>query len=116
MAILGGRYLWMGNRGNGDNVVILDMQTQEIVGQVADVGAAPDLMDVSPAGDLVFATLRGPKALTGGPSAIGQTPGVAVMLVDQGGAAGRRVAFIPIGQQGADSPTDPHAVAVRRVP
>jgi DNA-binding beta-propeller fold protein YncE len=115
MAILGGRYLWMGNRGNGDNIVILDTTTQEIVGKIDDVGAAPDLLDVSPGGELVFATLRGPGALTGGPSAIGETPGMAILFVDQGGAAGRRVAFVPIGQQGAGSPADPHAVAVRRL-
>jgi hypothetical protein len=72
------------------------------------------MMDISPAGDLVFVTLRGPKALTGGPAAIGETPGLAVMLVDQGGATGRRVAFIPMGSQDPGSPTDPHAVAIRR--
>ena len=48
MALLGGRYLWMGHRGNGDNIVVLDTTTQEIVGQIDDVGAAPDLLDVEP--------------------------------------------------------------------
>lgn len=115
MAILGGRYLWMGHRGNGDNIVILDTVTQEIVGQIDDVGQAPDILDVSPDGSLVFATLRGPGALTGGPSAIGVTPGVAVLLVDKGGAAGSRVAFVPIGPQTAGTKADPHGLAVRRV-
>jgi hypothetical protein len=72
-------------------------------------------MDISPAGDLVFVTLRGPKALTGGPSAVGETPGLAVLLVEQGGASGKRVAFAPIGPQNAESNADPHAIAVRRV-
>ena len=115
MVVVGGRYLWMSNRGDGDNIVILDTTTQEIVGTIDDVGAAPDILDVSPAGDLVFATLRGPKSLTGGPSAVGETPGVAVLLVDEAGAAGRRVGFVPIGMQGPESPADPHAVAVRRL-
>jgi rhodanese-related sulfurtransferase len=44
-------------------------------------------------GILVFITLRGPKALTGGASAVGETPGMAVLLVDQGGASGKQVAF-----------------------
>ena len=114
MVLVGGRYLWMAHRGEGDNVIILDTQTQQIVGTIPDVGPAPDLMDISPAGDLVFVTLRGPKALTGGASAIGQSPGLAVLLVDQAGAAGRRVAFIPIGNQDPGSPADPHAIAVRR--
>jgi DNA-binding beta-propeller fold protein YncE len=115
MELLGGRYLLMGHRGNGDTIVILDTTTQEIVGQIDDVGAAPDLLDVSPVGDLVFATLRGPGALTGGPAAIGQTPGVAVLLVDPGGGAGKRVAFVRISPQIGDSNADPHGIAVRRV-
>ena len=114
MLLVADRYLWMGNRGLGDNVVILNAETLELAGMIEDVGPGPDLMDISPGGDLVFVTLRGPKALTGGPSAIGLTPGVAVLAVDQGGASGYRVEFIPIGSQEAGSAADPHAVAVRR--
>ena len=99
MALVGGRYLWIANRGDGDNIVVVDTRTSEVVGTIADVGAAPDLMELSPGGDLLFVTLRGPRALTGGPTAIGTTPGVAVLLVENGGASGRRVAFIPIGSQ-----------------
>lgn len=113
MAVVGGRYLWMANRGEGDNILVFDTRTQQILGTIDDVGAAPDLMAVSPAGDLVFVTLRGPKALTGGPSAVGSTPGMAVMAVDSGGASGHRLAFVPIGSQAADSPADPHAIDVR---
>ncbi len=113
MALLNDRYLWMANRGIGDNIVIFDVLTQEVVGSIDDVGQAPDLLDVSPDGSMVFVTLRGPKPLTGGMPAIGTTPGVAVIQVEQNGAAGRRVAFIPIGSQAADSDADPHAIAVR---
>jgi DNA-binding beta-propeller fold protein YncE len=116
MALVGGRYLWIANRADGDNILIVDTQTFEVVRTIEDVGAAPDLMELSPAGDLVFVTLRGPQALTGGPGAIGVTPGVAVMLVEQGGASGRRVAFIPIGSQEPGSHADPHALIVRRLP
>jgi hypothetical protein len=70
-------------------------------------------MDVSPDGNLVFVTLRGPKPLTGGGAAIGATPGVAVIQVERNGAGGRRIAFIPIGSQAADSDADPHGIAVR---
>jgi DNA-binding beta-propeller fold protein YncE len=115
MVVVGDRYLWMSNRGDGDNILILDTTTDEIVGKIDDVGAAPDILDVSPSGDLVFATLRGPKNLTGGPSAVGETPGVAVLRVDAAGAAGGRVGFIPVGMQGPASPADPHAVAVLRL-
>ena len=115
MALVGGRYLWIANRGDGDNIVVVDTRTSEIVGSIADVGAAPDLMELSPSGDLLFVTLRGPRALTGGPTAIGTTPGVAILLVENGGASGRRVAFIPIGNQDEGSHADPHALAIRRL-
>ena len=113
LVIVGNRYLWMANRGDGDNIVVLDTVSGQVVNILDDIGAAPDLLDLSPAGDLVFATLRGPRALTGGAAAIGETPGVAVMAVEQGGAGGRRIAFIPIGNQAPNSDADPHAIAVR---
>jgi DNA-binding beta-propeller fold protein YncE len=113
MVLVGDRYLWMSNRGEGDNVVIIDTRTLETVGKIEDVGAAPDIMDISPAGDRVFTTLRGPQSLTGGPSAVGLTPGVAVLAVEHGGAAGRRVDFLPIGPQEQGSRNDPHGLAVR---
>jgi DNA-binding beta-propeller fold protein YncE len=115
MALVGGRYLWIANRGDGDNIVVVDTRTSEVVGTIADVGAAPDLMELSPSGDLLFVTLRGPRALTGGPTAIGTSPGVAILLVENGGASGRRVAFIPIGGQDEGSHADPHALAIRRL-
>jgi DNA-binding beta-propeller fold protein YncE len=113
MALIRNRYLWMANRAVGDNIVIWDVRNQQLVGTIDDVGAAPDLMDVSPDGNLVFVTLRGPKPLTGGGAAIGATPGVAVIQVERNGAGGRRIAFIPIGSQAADSDADPHGIAVR---
>jgi hypothetical protein len=115
MVLVGGRYLWIANRGDGDNIVVVDTRTLEIVGKIDDVGTAPDLMELSPGGDLVFVTLRGPRALTGGPTAIGTTPGVAIMFVENGGANGHRVAFIPIGAQDESSHADPHALAIRRL-
>jgi hypothetical protein len=113
--VLGGRYLWMPHRGAGDNILVLDTTSGQVVTTIDDVGQGPDLLDVNPAGDLVFVSLRGPKALTGGPAAVGETPGMAIMAVEQGGAGGHRVAFIPIGDQGPESDVDPHGIAVRWV-
>jgi DNA-binding beta-propeller fold protein YncE len=113
MVLVRNRYLWMANRGIGDNIVIWDVRTQQLVGTIDDIGAAPDLMDVSPDGSLVFVTLRGPKPLTGGAPAIGVSPGMAVIQVDSNGAGGHRIAFIPIGSQAPDSDADPHGIAVR---
>jgi DNA-binding beta-propeller fold protein YncE len=109
-----GRYLWMANRGEGDNMVVIDTQTDEVVGTFAGFGIGPDLMDLSPAGDRVFMTLRGPNNLTGGAPAKGETPGFAALSVLDGGRSGARAAFVPIGAQTPDSPADPHALAVRR--
>ena len=113
MALVHNRYLWMANRGLGDNIVIFDIRTQQVVGEIADVGAAPDLIDLSPDHSMAFVTLRGPKPLTGGAAAIGVTPGMAVVQVEQNGRSGHRVAFVPIGSQAADSDADPHGIAVR---
>lgn len=109
----GGRYLWMANRGQGDTIVVIDTTTEAIVGTITDIGAAPDLLDVSPAGNRVFVSLRGPNNLTGGPPAKGETPGVAVINVQEGGRRGTRAFFVPIGDQTAASAVDPHAIAVR---
>jgi hypothetical protein len=108
-----GRYLWMGNRGTGDNIVVVDTQSDEVIGSFAGFGLAPDIMDRSPGADRVYMTLRGPNNLTGGPPAKGETPGLAALSVLDGGRSGARAAFVPIGAQTADSAADPHALAVR---
>jgi DNA-binding beta-propeller fold protein YncE len=115
MILVGGnRYLWMNNRGDGDNVVVVDTASDEVVGTFPIV-AAPDMMDSSPAGDRVFVSQRGPNALTGGPSARGETPGLGVLGIRDGGRTGAQLFFVPIGDQSAQSAVDPHGLAVRRL-
>lgn len=109
----GGRYLWVANRGDGDNVAVIDTATDAVVGTFGGFGAAPDNMVLSPVGDLVIVTLRGPNNLTGGPSAKGATPGLAVLQVLDGGKSGQLAFFTPIGAQTPDSPNDVHGVALR---
>jgi hypothetical protein len=49
----------------------------------------PDLADISPAGDRIFVSLRGPNPLSGSPhAATGSTPGLGVIEVTQGGKQG----------------------------
>jgi len=49
----------------------------------------PDLADISPAGDRIFVSLRGPNPLSGSPhAATGSTPGLGVIQVTQGGKHG----------------------------
>jgi hypothetical protein len=44
----------------------------------------------------------------------GKTPGVTVLAVLDGGKNAKREFLIPIGDQSAESPSDPHGIAVRR--
>jgi DNA-binding beta-propeller fold protein YncE len=109
-----GRYLWMGNRGEG-NVVVMNASRDAVVGIITGVGAAPDIMALSPSGRRVYVALRGPNNLTGGPSAKGETPGLAILEVLDDGRNGRRIGFVPIGEQTSNSTSDPHALAVRLI-
>lgn len=111
----GGKYLWVGNRGNGDNIVVIDTAKDEVVGTISPVGAAPDIMDISPNGKFVFVALRSANPLTGGAPAKGEKAGIQVMEVTEKGAKGVQKLFVPIGDQTPQSPNDVHAVAVRRV-
>lgn len=138
MVLTGGaRFLWMGLRGTG-NVVVVDTENDEVstvftIGagmgrRPAVPGAAPDLMDIvpgrgeplscapsttpmclAPGGDRVFVSMRGPVALTGGMSAVGERTGIEILSVEDSGRYGSRVAFLPIGETNADV----HALAVR---
>lgn len=108
-----GRFLWMGHRQSG-NITVLDTNTNVNIANFP-IGAAPDIMDVSPTGGHVFVAMRGPNNLTGGPPAKGVRPGIQVVRVDLGGASGTPALFVPIGDGAADTPVDPHSVAVRRV-
>jgi DNA-binding beta-propeller fold protein YncE len=113
MVLVGtGRYLWMGLRAS-HNIAVIDTQTDTQVGVITGFGNAPDIMDTSPKGDLVFIALRGPNNLTGGPTAKGQTPGMVVLQTKEIGASAAQASFLAIGDQSAASPVDPHVLAVR---
>ena len=124
----GGRHLWFANRGNGDNVVVIDTARDEVVNVLSDVGAAPDLIDVAPGalgrsrcepastvmclapgGTRAFVTMRPPNNLTGGPTGSGEGSGIAVMSIAENGRSGTRLFFFPIGNEASDT----HGLAVR---
>ncbi len=111
-AVIAGQHVWVANRLT-DNLAVLSAEGK-VVGKVEGLGDAPDLLDASPAGDRVFGTLRGPKPATGTHDIAGTTPGVAVLAVQDGGKAAKREFVIPIGDQSAESPSDPHGIAVRK--
>lgn len=108
-----GKFLWMTNRF-APNIVVVDTTTDVNIATIGNTGKAPDLLDISPDGSRVFATLRGPNNLTGAHPAKGETPGFAVFRPDLGGASGTRLYSVPIGDQSPDTASDPHAIAVRR--
>lgn len=123
-----GRYLWVANRGEGDNIAVIDTQRDEVVNVFGGFGAAPDLLDIAPGtgqplpcgpssttmcyapgGQRVFIAMRGPNPLTGGEPARGERTGMAVLDVLEGGRSGRLAFFIPIG----GVPADIHGIGVR---
>jgi hypothetical protein len=109
-----GRYLWWGDRTQND-VTVLDPRRDRIVGRFGLAGSlsddpAPDLFDLAPRGDFMFASLRGPNPASGH-AAFGSTPGVGVIEVRRGGRRGRLVGVARVGA--ASGRPDPHAIRVR---
>lgn len=117
------RYLWVGDRA-ANTVRVVDTRTDAIVRDIPLAGPvssdpAPDLFDIAPAGNRIFAALRGPNPLTGNApgvgNAVGATPGLAILHVTAGGANGRLHTVIPVSNVvGGVERADPHAVKVRR--
>ena len=79
-------------------------------------GLAPDLADISPSGNRVFVSLRGPNPLSGDPHAsTGSTPGMGVIEVNKHGARGVLKAVVPIHNidAGGIERADAHGIRVR---
>ena len=115
-----GSFVWVMDR-HADVVEILGtaddarVRTLPLNGALSD-NAAPDLTDISPAGDRVFVAFRGPTPLSGDPhNAKGSTPGLAVVEVLDGGRNGRLVGLIRLTNVGTDGVerADPHGLRVR---
>jgi DNA-binding beta-propeller fold protein YncE len=74
-----GETFWQVNRGSHDGQII-DAESFEVIAAIPDAGDAPDILDFSPDGALVYVTQRGPTPLSGDPHvATGSQPGVAVI-------------------------------------
>jgi DNA-binding beta-propeller fold protein YncE len=111
------RYLWVNDRIQND-VTVVDTQTDTVVNRFSLVGSlssdpAPDIFDLSPSGNRMFVTLRGPLPQSGGHAAVGNTPALGVINVLQGGRSGQLhdIALLPDTRPGV--PADPHGVRVR---
>jgi hypothetical protein len=74
-------------------------------------------MDISPSGNRIYMTLRGPNPLTGNNptfnNAVGNSPGLGILRVEEGGRAGTFVARAPISHvvNGVER-ADPHGLRV----
>lgn len=114
------RYIWLFDRAMGvaevfDTSSDSHVTTIELVHPSAE-HPTPDLADISPSGNRIFVSLRGPNPLSGSPhAATGSTPGLGVIQLRQGGRVGELKSVVPIsnidsaGVERADS----HGIRVR---
>ena len=114
------RFLWVLDRVQ--NVAeIFDTSTGAHINRVdlnkgGPAGLAPDLADVSPFGNRIFVSLRGPNPLSGDPHAsTGSTPGLGVIQVQRNGVSGVLKNVVPIHNidAGGIERADAHGIRVR---
>ncbi|MGB7069303.1 MAG: hypothetical protein WBD22_07395 [Pyrinomonadaceae bacterium] len=118
------RYVWTVERF-ANNMIIVDTLSNSIVNQFSLSGnvssdPAPDLLDISPNGNRIFFSMRGPIPLTGNNAAfnnaVGSTPGLGILRVTEGGQNGEFFARVPISHiVGGVERADPHGLRVRVV-
>lgn len=86
-------------------------------GPLAGKDPAPDSMDLSPDGKLVFVTLRGKAPVNGNikdvNNAVGDVGGFAVLAVQDGGRNATVQSFVPLALPAGASVVDPHSLKVR---
>lgn len=115
------RFLWVAERF-GNNITVVDTDDNAVIDQFSLVGSVsadptPDLMDISPSGNRVFMTLRGPNPLSGNNpvfnNAAGSTPGIGIIRVEQDGQRGTFFTRVPISRiVGGVERADPHGLKV----
>jgi hypothetical protein len=115
-----GRYIWVTDR-HSNLIEVFGTLTHERT--TLDVTSAdvpdpsPDLMDISPAGNRMFVSMRGSIPLTGDPHvSTGTTPGLMMIKVEDGGRLGQVMGIVRVSNVGADGidRADPHGIRVRR--
>lgn len=113
------RYLWVNDRIQND-VTVVDTASDTVVGRFSLVGPlssdpAPDIFDLSPDGNLMFVTLRGPMPQSGSHAAYGNTPGVGVIRIMKGGRTGKLVSIALLPDTRPGVAADPHGIRVRHL-
>ncbi len=115
-----GRYLWVTDRRLNvietfDVASGARVETLHVAG-LENVDPSPDLMDISPSGNRIFVSLRGPNPLTGDPHvSTGAAPGLMVIQVTGGGRRGLVKGIVGISNPDAGGVErgDPHGIRVR---
>ena len=115
-----GRYIWVTDR-HANLIEVFNTLTNErntLDVKSADVAdPSPDLMDISPAGNRMFVSLRGSIPLTGDPHvSTGESPGLMVIKIEEGGRLGEVMGIVRVSNVGSDGVdrADPHGMRVRR--
>lgn len=118
-----GRYLWAADRA-ANTFVVVDTASDAVVNEIDLVGSlsddpAPDIAGLSPSGNRVYVSLRGPNPLTGNNPVVnnakGSTPGLGVISVGANGFAGDLKSLHRVSNLDAANieRADPHGLAVR---
>ncbi len=115
------RYIWVFDRATSvaevfDTSSDSHVNTIDLVHPSAE-HPTPDLADISPSGNRIFVSLRGPNPLSGSPhAATGSTPGLGVIQVTNGGKVGALTSIVPISNLDAAGVerADSHGIRVRR--
>jgi DNA-binding beta-propeller fold protein YncE len=122
--LVDGRYVWFADRAANLVEVVDSKDGDKVLPSFGLAGAlssdpAPDLLDISPSGTKVYAALRGLNPLTANApdagNAVGNTPGLGVIAVEEGGKKGSLVRVIRIrnGDDAGVERADPHGIRVR---
>jgi hypothetical protein len=114
------RYIWVFDRSRSV-AEVLHTSSDKHVNTIAlehplSEHPTPDLADISPSGNRIFVSLRGPNPLSGSPhAATGSTPGLGVIQVTQGGKSGELKSVVEISNidTAEVERADTHGIRVR---
>lgn len=117
-----GRAIWVGDRFANQLDIFADGSSSPLsislaTGPLAGRDPAPDILDRSPDGNYVFVALRGKTPVNGNikglDNAVGDSPGFAVLRIDDEGRGAGVLQHVPAPLSPGSSLTDIHALRVR---
>ena len=114
------RFMWVADRAE-KKIEIISVDSNKRVNTIdliasGDIKPTPDLLDISPFGERIFMSLRGPTPLSADPHvSSGAIPGLGVVQVNHNGNNGFLKGIIPISNMDGDKVerADAHGIRVR---